>query len=65
MPEFDLVGAIMKFEEGEMSDEEAIEFFQRLIDTGYVWKLQGYYGRVAIDLIEAGLCTAREPVIST
>jgi len=48
---------ILTYENGEMSDEEVISFFQRLIDTGQVWHLQGSYGRTATQLIEDGLCT--------
>ena len=52
----DTLGSIMEYEEGELSYEETIELFQELIDTGVVWELQGSYGRVAEDLINAGLC---------
>ncbi len=55
-----LVSKIMDFEEGQMDFEEAIEFFQYLIDTGMAWRLQGTYGRIAGQLIERGLCTQRE-----
>jgi hypothetical protein len=45
------------FAEGEdATEEERIEAFQYLIDTGLVWKLQGWYGRTAMDLINRGLC---------
>lgn len=52
----DHVDKIIAFETGEMSEEEMIEFFQELIDSGLCWKLQGCYGRTATALINAGLC---------
>jgi hypothetical protein len=48
---------IVKYEAGEMSYEEEIAFFQKLIDTGMAWTLQGHYGRVATALISDGLCS--------
>ena len=52
----DLVSQIMDYESDQMEEEEAIKFFQDLIDSGLAWQLQGAYGRTARDLIEAGLC---------
>ena len=49
---------IMAFEDGELSDEQVIEGFQHLINTGAVWRLQGSYGRMADELIRAGHCHA-------
>ncbi len=37
--------------------EQYIEAWQLLIDTGFVWQLQGFFGRTATALIEAGECT--------
>lgn len=54
---YDVLGAIIDYEAGELTDAEAIELFQHLIDTGLAWQLQGSYGRQAQRLIEAGLCT--------
>lgn len=53
------VEKIMAYEAGEMDDEEMIEFFQGLIDTGMAWTLQGHYGQMATTLIEAGYCTRK------
>lgn len=39
------------------SKEQYIEAWQLLIDTGYAWTLQGWFGRRAVELIEAGYCT--------
>lgn len=55
---FDQVGAIIAFEQGDLDDDETIELFQNLIDTGLAWKLQGSYGRTAQALINAGHCNA-------
>lgn len=52
----DMVDKIMTYEEGGMSEEEMVAFFQELIDSGIVWKLQGTYGRTAKDLIDSGRC---------
>ena len=46
---------IIKYESGYItSKEELIEGFQRLVDTGLIWELQGMYQRRAIELISAG-----------
>ena len=50
------VSQVIKYENGEMSEEEIIAFFQELINTGLAWKLQGHYGRIAANLIESGDC---------
>ncbi len=47
---------LIAFEDGELEYDETIELFQHLIDNGLAWKLQGFYGRTAQDLIDAGLC---------
>lgn len=49
---------IMSFEDGTATEEEIIENFQKMIDDGSVWQLQGFYGRTAKALIERGLCHA-------
>jgi hypothetical protein len=52
------VDEIMAYEAGEMTDpQDERDFFQRLINTGMAWTLQGSYGRAAAAMIEAGLCT--------
>ena len=47
---------IIAFEQGELDGEDVIALFQRLIDNGMAWSLQGSYGRTAARLIEAGVC---------
>ena len=52
MSEF--VDKICRYEEGQMTDEEMISFFQELVNNGMAWSLQGHYGRTAMYLIENG-----------
>lgn len=53
-----LVDWIMTFEGGDedLTDQQVVEFFQFLIDTGLAWQFQGMYGRTAMDLVQQGLC---------
>lgn len=46
--------------EGEVEADEdtTIAAWQHLIDTGVCWRLQGWFGRAAMNLIEEGICTA-------
>ena len=55
-----MVDKIVKYESGEMSVEEVVDFFQELINSGLCWQLQGHYGRTARHLIEEGLCDEPE-----
>ncbi len=54
-----MVDQIIAYESGELSEDEVIALFQRLVDNGMAWRLQGHYGRTAARLIEAGLVVAR------
>ena len=53
-----IVDDVIAYESGEMSEEQMIEFFQELVDSGMAWQLQGHYGRTAQALIEAGVVDA-------
>ena len=52
-----LADKIINYEQGEMTKDELISFFQELINSGMAWTLQGHYGRTATALIDAGYCT--------
>jgi|3_EtaG_2_1085321.scaffolds.fasta_scaffold24207_1 precorrin isomerase len=54
------VKRIIAYENGELSQEETIQLFQEMVDTGIVWKLQGHYGRTAEALIEAEQITCAD-----
>ena len=55
MNTFDAVGIAEGFIEAD-SEEQIIEAWQTLIDTGLAWRLQGWFGRTASTLIEQGVC---------
>jgi hypothetical protein len=48
------ISLVEGIEEGDEAD--TLEAWQHLIDSGMVWHLQGSYGRMAEQLINAGLC---------
>ena len=56
MTDYRAVALAEGFEEG--SEEEQIDAWQHLIDTGRAWRLQGFFGRTAQRLIDAGVCSA-------
>lgn len=37
------------------SEQEYFEAWQFLVDTGIAWQLQGWFGRTAQQMIEAGI----------
>ena len=45
---------VIAWENGKMSDEQERKFFQKIVNTGEVWHLQGIYGRRAYDLMNSG-----------
>ena len=51
-----LVQDIIDYENGDMTEERIVNLFQKLIDEGYAWTLQGHYGRMANNLIDEGYC---------
>jgi len=57
MNNYQAVGLAEGFIEAE-SEEQVIEAWQYLVDTGLAWTLQGWFGRQATALIEAGVINA-------
>ena len=55
MDNFTAVGLAEGFIDAD-SEEQVIEAWQHLIDTGMAWTLQGWFGRTAQALIEQGVC---------
>lgn len=50
---------IIAYEHGELEQDQIIGLFQRLVDTGLAWQLQGHYGRTARALIDQGFVIER------
>lgn len=45
---------IIAYESGELSNNEMLELFSKLVKNGMAWTLQGHYGRQASLLIDYG-----------
>jgi len=58
MTNYRAVGLAEGFIDAE-DEQEVIEAWQFLVDTGLAWQLQGWFGRTARDLIEAGIITEK------
>ena len=56
MDNYTAVGIAEGFIEAE-TDEQVLQAWQHLVDTGLAWSLQGRFGRIAMDLINEGLIT--------
>ena len=54
--------AVMLCEGAEEAENELqlIDAWQLLIDTNIVWELQGFFGRKARRLINAGICSIKQ-----
>lgn len=57
---FNAVGIAEGFIEAD-SEEQVVEAWQFLIDSGLAWQLQGWFGRTAKQLIDEGICSAPAP----
>ena len=55
---FDLTGAIIEYEGGELNDTNTLYLFSKLVKTGQAWSLQGHYGRTASALIQDNFLTS-------
>ena len=60
-----LVDRLIAYEEGQITEEQEVAFFEHLVETGTCWQLSGHYQRVGATLIEAGLIKPPERANAT
>jgi len=60
MNNYEATGIAEGFIEAE-SEEQVINAWQHLVDTGLAWQLQGFFGRTANSLIEQGIVMLKCP----
>ena len=58
MDTYQAVGLAEGFIEAD-SEDQVLEAWQTLVDTGMAWQLQGWFGRTARHLIEEGYINER------
>ena len=59
MNDYLAVGIAEGFEPAE-SEEQVLQAWQHLVNTGLAWQLQGWFGRTAQELIDQGYITPKE-----
>jgi len=55
-----IVDKMIAYEMGDMNEEQAVEFFQELLDRRLIDSLQGSYQRTAATLLELGHIEQKE-----
>lgn len=60
---FDLTGAIISYEAGELRGDKVLELFSHLVKNGMAWSLQGCYGRMAEALIDRGYLSRQGEIL--
>lgn len=59
------VDKIIAYERGELDDVGVLDLFSGLVRDGTAWALQGSYGRMAENLIEAGYLDRQGTILKT
>lgn len=50
-----LTDDIIAFENGDLDEDAVVALFQKLLDTGMIYHLQGHYQRTMQGLLDQGL----------
>ena len=45
---------LAKFSAGELSSEQTVKLFQKMVNTGVVWLLGEHYAEIALELLDKG-----------
>jgi hypothetical protein len=53
-PPYPGIDEIMAFEDQQLDNDQIVDLFVRLINSGMIYHLQGFYGRTANSLISGG-----------
>ena len=56
----DLSDRLNAWIDGSLDEEEIVQLFQELVDSGAAWKMDGYVGNTIRGLVEAGLVIVPE-----
>ena len=56
---YDMLWAMMEYEDGCLDEDGTIRLFQHLVDNGMAWTMQGAVGRMATHLINEGVVTRK------
>lgn len=62
--EANYINYIIEFESQDMTVNDVLELFSFLLKTGLAWKLQGFYGRCAVDLIRQRLLSESGEILA-
>ena len=58
-----MINEIIAYECGELTEDDTLGLFSKLITTGEVWSLQGHYGRTAKALIQNGYIPVKGDIL--
>ena len=60
MNNMNMYDAVMNVEDQQCDEQTFIASMQHLINTGVVWSLHERFGRLAVEMVDAGVCHAPE-----
>ena len=52
--QLNLMSQLIDYEAGILEEDDMVELFENLYETGLLWQLQGHYQRTFQDLVDSG-----------